>query len=198
MITANAHAAPSPLSPQDDACPMPGHGRPEATAPCCRAPVPADHQPVAVLPAITWTDTQVWKRAAKNTMVCLVGCSIGDVGVLVLAQAYWPHAPMLPVMMIAILAGLATSMILETVILRLREGFPWSQAVRTAASMSLLSMIAMEVAMNLTDFALTDGNRMMSGAGWYAAALGVGALVGFLVPLPYNYWMLKRHGRACH
>jgi hypothetical protein len=127
-----------------------------------------------------------------------VGCSIGDVGVLVLAQAFWPHAAMLIVMVIAILAGLVTSMILESVILRIREGFSWSQAVRTAASMSLLSMIAMEVAMNITDFALTGGNRMMSGAGWYVASLGVGALVGFLVPLPYNYWMLKRHGRACH
>lgn len=177
---------------------MPGHGQPDATAPCCRIPSAATPHRPAPGAAVAWDDRQVWARAAKNTLVCLVGCSLGDVGVLILAQAYWPHAAMLPVMIAAILAGLATSMLLESIILRIREGFAWPRAFRTAASMSLLSMVAMEVAMNATDFALTGGNRMMDGAGWYAAALGVGAVVGFLVPLPYNYWMLKKHGRACH
>ena len=31
---------------------------------------------------------------------------------------------------------------------------------------------------------------------WTALALSVGA--GFLVPLPYNYWKFKQHGKACH
>jgi hypothetical protein len=173
---------------------MPDHGKPGASAPCCRSQTNA--RPAR--PAFVWHDWQVWSRAAKNTLVCLVGCSVGDVGVLILAQAFWPHASMLAVMGAAIIAGLATSMLLESIVLKLREGFPWSRAFRTAASMSLLSMVAMEVAMNVTDFALTGGNRMMAGAGWYAAALSVGAVVGFLVPLPYNYWMLKKHGRSCH
>lgn len=178
---------------------MPDHGKPGATSPCCRIrSTAAPNQPVTARPAFAWNDRLVWGRAAKNTMVCLVGCSLGDVGVLILAQAFWPHASMLLVMIAAIIAGLATSMLLESLVLKIREGFPWPRAFRAAASMSLLSMVAMEVAMNVTDYALTGGNRMMAGAGWYAAALGVGAVVGFLAPLPYNYWMLKKHGRACH
>ncbi|MCA9665976.1 MAG: DUF4396 domain-containing protein [Myxococcales bacterium] len=29
-------------------------------------------------------------------------------------------------------------------------------------------------------------------------ALAISLAVGFLAPLPYNYWKLKRHGKACH
>lgn len=182
-----------------DACEMPGHGQPDAVAPCCRVhSMEVSQIAKSAPPQFVWGDKHIWARAAKNTLVCLFGCSLGDIGVLIIAQVFWPHASMLIVMIAAIVAGLATSMLLESIILRVREGFPWHRAFRTAASMNLLSMIAMEVAMNLNDFALTGGSRMMSGVGWYVAALGVGAIVGFLAPLPYNYWMLKKHGRACH
>lgn len=63
--------------------------------------------------------------------------------------------------------------------------------------MSMVSMLAMELAENGVELALTGGDLACSQAA-FAAALPPALLAGFLVPLPYNYWMLKRWGRACH
>ena len=55
----------------------------------------------------------------------------------------------------AIYNGLLTSIIIETFILGLQMARPL--ALRKALGMSLLSMIAMEAAMNITDYLLTGG-----------------------------------------
>ena len=59
-------------------------------------------------------------------------------------------------MTLAIINGLITSIILETIIL-LTQNFKFSNALKTALGMSFISMISMEVAMNLTDYLLTGG-----------------------------------------
>ena len=63
--------------------------------------------------------------------------------------------PLMGIMILAIINGLITSILLETFILsrqmRLKEAF------NTAIGMSLISMIAMEVAMNTVDVVLTGG-----------------------------------------
>jgi hypothetical protein len=93
-------------------------------------------------------------------------------------------------MTLAIFNGLITSILLETVMLS-RQMAP-SLAFRTAVGMSLISMIAMELAMNITDVALTGGAML---TWWVITPMLV---AGFLAPLPYNYWRLKALGRACH
>ena len=146
---------------------------------------------------LAWNDRQTWKRAAWNTLMCLIGCSIGDFGALIFIQVYYPLTPMLLTMAIAMTAGIGTSILFEAVVLRLTEGFGWRRALRVAVSMSLISMLGMEAAANSTDLLLTGGTVSPSD-GWYWGALGISLVVGFLAPLPYNYWALKRHGKACH
>jgi hypothetical protein len=89
-------------------------------------------------------------------------------------------------------------MLLETVLLRIgRDNLPWSVAVRTAAGMSLISMLTMEVVENVVDFHLTGGTVALdSPAFWVAAIASISA--GFLAPLPYNYLRLRKYGKACH
>jgi hypothetical protein len=94
------------------------------------------------------------------------------------------------IMMLAIMNGLLTSIALETVILL--KQLPFRNALRTAAGMSLISMIAMEAAMNITDIVLTGGAMLT----WYAIIPMW--IAGFLTPWPYNYWRLKKYGVACH
>jgi hypothetical protein len=95
-------------------------------------------------------------------------------------------------------SGLTTSMFLETVLLHLgRDRLPWLAAARTAAGMSLISMLTMEAAENAVDFHLTGGVVAIdSPAFWSAAAVSMAA--GFLAPLPYNYIRLRKYGKACH
>ena len=84
-----------------------------------------------------------------------------------------------------------TSIILETIIL-LRQNLDFSKAFKTALGMSFISMVSMEIAMNLTDVILTGGAIL----NWWVVPIML--LVGFLTPWPYNYWRLKKYNIACH
>jgi hypothetical protein len=101
----------------------------------------------------------------------------------------WPWDPM-AIMALAMVNGLLTSLALETVILSRQMAL--GLALKTALGMSLLSMLAMEAAMNLVDLAVTGGAQLSP------AAIPLMLLAGFLAPLPYNYWRLKALGKACH
>lgn len=144
-----------------------------------------------------WSEGRFWRRASLNTLSCLIGCSIGDFAMIIYLQAYHPGTPMAIQMALAIVAGLITSVALETVLMRIREKFAWGAALRMAIGMSFLSMVAMEVAMNLTDFMITGGTMALSDPRYWLAFIPAAA-AGFVVPLPYNYYQLKKHNKACH
>ena len=95
------------------------------------------------------------------------------------------------IMILAIINGLLTSIMLETIIL-MKQKFSLINAVKTASGMSLISMLSMEIMMNLTDFFLTGGAILI----WWVIPLML--IAGFLTPWPYNYWRLKKFGIACH
>ncbi len=141
--------------------------------------------------SFNWSCKHTWKRSAKNTAWCLLGCSIGDFGTILFFQLSKIPFPVLGIMTLAIINGLITSIILETVIL-MRQNFDFKKAFNTAIGMSFISMISMEVAMNLTDYLLTGGAILT----WWVVPLML--IVGFVTPWPYNYWRLKKFNIACH
>ena len=138
-----------------------------------------------------WSCKHTWKRSAKNTAWCLLGCAIGDLGTILFFQLTKIPFPVLGIMTLAIINGLITSIILETIIL-LRQNLDFSKAFKTALGMSFISMVSMEIAMNLTDVILTGGAIL----NWWVVPIML--LVGFLTPLPYNYWRLKKYNISCH
>ena len=140
--------------------------------------------------AFTWQCRHTWRMASVNTLWCLLGCSIGDFGTIAFFQLSGIGWPVWAIMALAILNGLLTSILLETVILSRQMAL--DLAFRTAVGMSLISMIAMELAMNLTDVALTGGAMLT----WWVIPPML--IAGFIAPLPYNYWRLKALGKACH
>ena len=104
---------------------------------------------------LSWSCRHTWKNASYNTLWCLLGCSIGDFGTIFFFKVTKIAFPVMGIMILAIINGLITSIILETFIL-LRQ-MPLRAAFRTAIGMSLISMISMEIAMNVVDVALTGG-----------------------------------------
>ena len=140
---------------------------------------------------IDWKHKETWKVSAKNTFWCLIGCAIGDFGTILFFQLSQIPFPLLGIMVLAIINGLITSIILETIIL-MRQNFSFKNAIKTASGMSLISMISMEITMNLTDYLLTGGAIL----NWWVIPIML--IVGFLTPWPYNYWRLKKFGIACH
>tara|TARA_B100001063_G_C16521234_1_gene431740 strand:+ start:68 stop:505 length:438 start_codon:yes stop_codon:yes gene_type:complete len=140
---------------------------------------------------LDWTCKNTWRLSAKNTAWCLLGCSIGDFGTIIFFQLTMIPFPVLAIMILAIINGLVTSIILETLIL-IRQNLSFNKAFKTAIGMSFISMISMEITMNLTDYFFTGGAIIT----WWIVPIMLA--VGFLTPWPYNYWRLKKFGFNCH
>ena len=140
--------------------------------------------------SISWNCKSTWKKAKINTLWCLLGCSIGDFGTILFFQYTSYSLPVEQIMILAIINGLITSIILETIILSFSQSF--LSAFKTAIGMSLISMIGMELSMNLVDYLITGGAMINI----YVVIPML--LTGFYTPLPYNYYRLKRYNKACH
>jgi hypothetical protein len=138
-----------------------------------------------------WSCKHTWKQSAKNTAWCLLGCSIGDFGTIFFFQITKIPFPVLGIMILAIINGLITSVILETIIL-IKQKMNLIESLQTALGMSFISMISMEIAMNFTDYILTGGAIL----NWWIIPIML--IVGFITPWPYNYWRLKKFGINCH
>ena len=138
-----------------------------------------------------WSCKKTWKISAKNTFWCVIGCSIGDFGTILFFQLSKISFPILGIMILAIINGLITSIFLETIIL-MKQNFKFKSALKTACGMSFISMISMEITMNMTDYFLTGGAILT----WWVVPIML--LIGFLTPWPYNYWRLKKFGINCH
>ena len=141
-------------------------------------------------PLFHWKCKHTWRRSAKNTMWCLLGCSIGDFGTILYFQLNGINWPTLSIMILAIINGLITSIILETIILCRQMTI--KIAFQTALTMSFISMLAMEVAMNSVDWLILGEAKLV----WWIVPIML--FVGFLTPWPYNYYRLKKYNIACH
>ena len=139
----------------------------------------------------TWSCKPTWKLSAKNTLWCLLGCSIGDFGTILFFQLTKIPFAVVGIMILAIINGLITSVILETIIL-MKQKFKLLQALNTALGMSFISMVSMEIAMNLVDYLLVGEAKLT----WWVIPFMLTA--GFLTPWPYNYWRLKKFNESCH
>tara|TARA_B100001540_G_C15351817_1_gene437230 strand:- start:44 stop:325 length:282 start_codon:yes stop_codon:yes gene_type:complete len=93
-------------------------------------------------------------------------------------------------MILAIINGLISSIILETFVLSYQMKIV--KAFQTALGMSLISMLSMEVAMNAVDWFLVGEAKITL---WVVPIM---LIAGFITPLPYNYWRLKKFNINCH
>ena len=141
-------------------------------------------------PRFHWKCKHTWRRSAKNTAWCLLGCSIGDFGTILYFQLTGIPWPTLYIMILAIINGIIKSIILETVVLSRQMII--SKAFKTAIGMSLISMVSMEIAMNAVDWIIMGGAKLV----WWVIPIML--LAGFLTPWPYNYYRLKKYNIACH
>tara|TARA_B100000678_G_C17963233_1_gene404056 strand:- start:135 stop:593 length:459 start_codon:yes stop_codon:yes gene_type:complete len=141
-------------------------------------------------PRFHWKCKHTWRRSAKNTLWCLLGCSIGDFGTILYFQLNGINWPTLSIMILAIINGLITSIILETIILSRQMTI--KIAFQTALTMSFISMLAMEIAMNSVDWLILGEAKLV----WWIVPIML--IAGFLTPWPYNYYRLKKYNIACH
>jgi len=139
--------------------------------------------------SIDWRCKNTWAKSSYNTLWCLIGCSIGDFGTIIYFQNLDHSLSLYLVMFIAIINGIITSIILETLILLKQMNL--SNALNTAFKMSMISMIVMEITMNAVDLVFAGGVINL----WIVPLM---LLAGFISPLPYNYYRLKKYNESCH
>ena len=137
-----------------------------------------------------WTCKHTWRKSAKNTAWCLLGCSIGDFGTILYFQFTEISWTTLSIMILAVINGIITSIILETVVLSRQISL--RKAFKTAVGMSLISMVSMEIAMNTVDWILIGEAKLV----WWVVPIML--IIGFLTPWPYNYYRLKKYDISCH
>jgi len=136
-----------------------------------------------------WSCKHTWRTSANNTKWCLIGCAIGDFGTIAVMQD--SGVSVIIIFALAMLNGIIVSILLETYML-MRQSIRFGNAIRTALGMSLISMLSMELAMNLVDYLFTGGAIFR----W--SVLPIALFFGFITPWPFNYWRLKKLGKACH
>tara|TARA_B110000014_G_scaffold252196_1_gene230304 strand:+ start:270 stop:716 length:447 start_codon:yes stop_codon:yes gene_type:complete len=139
---------------------------------------------------INWFQSGEWRKASYNTLWCLLGCAIGDFGTIAYFQFTETPWSTLAIMSLAIVMGLLSSIILETIVLS--SQMTLRLALKTALGMSMISMISMEISMNLVDVFITGGAMLT----WWIIPIML--FVGFITPLPYNYWRLVALNKTCH
>ena len=98
-----------------------------------------------------WSCKHTWKRSAKNTAWCLLGCAIGDLGTILYFQITGIPWPVLTIMTLAIINGLVTSIILETIILLRQNLNRWSYFKLVGSSNNATSWFFNSMAIQLLE-----------------------------------------------
>lgn len=134
--------------------------------------------------------------ATHTTLHCLSGCVIGEVAGLMIGTALglgvWLTLGLATVL--AYISGFSIGLIP----LMRAEGLGFFEALRMIWLGEAVSIGAMEIGMNGTDYLIggVQSGSVMSPTFWIAIAVAVP--VGFLAAWPVNYWLLKRGLRAGH
>ncbi|KAI9487630.1 MAG: hypothetical protein EXX96DRAFT_86353 [Benjaminiella poitrasii] len=167
------------------------------TSTCCHHKVKSPEKKTPPTGLKFWSDPVTWQRTRINTLRCLIGCTSGDFSTMWYLQYHYPDMPPIYSTAAAMVAGISTSLVLETVLLKRSMAIPYSAAFKTAMGMSFVSMLVMELSENLMDWHLMGGQVLFHDPKFWLAAAASTA-VGYVVPLPYNYWRLKALGKSCH
>jgi hypothetical protein len=141
---------------------------------------------------LNWFCIHTWKKSAKNTAICLLGCSIGDNLTIFIFQTFNIQIAMGFLMILSMIMGLISSIFLETVILSKQMDI--KIAIKVAFGMSFISMLMMEASANMTAILLAGGDRLM--LTWWSILPSW--MIGYLCAWIYNYYKLKKYGKVCH
>ena len=136
------------------------------------------------------------KTSVHATAHCLLGCSIGEFAGLTIGVSLGLGTAL--TITLAVLLAFVFGMGLAILPLMSQQGMSAGQALRTIWLGEAVSIAVMEVAMNVTDFAV-GGIQTQSLADplfWIGFAVAVPA--GFLAAWPVNYWLIGRNLKHCH
>ena len=136
------------------------------------------------------------RLATSATVHCLTGCAIGELAGLLIGVALGlnPWATMTLATVLGFASGYALG--LRPLV---AQGMSVAQAFRTIWLGETISIAAMELAMNVTDYSVGGMNvgSVLAPRFWLGYALALPA--GFLAAWPVNYFLLRNSVKPhCH
>ena len=136
-----------------------------------------------------------WGGAASATLHCLTGCAIGEFAGLAIGVSLGlaPMATFTLAVVLAFLCGYAL-----TLIPFVRRGVSLRDALRTVWLAELISISAMEIAMNLTDYHMGGMSVGSLADPVFWTSYGAALVAGFLAAWPINLLLLQRNMKTCH
>ena len=140
--------------------------------------------------------TSTVKLTTQSTLHCLTGCAIGELAGLMIGVTlgFSPWTTMA----LATVLGFASGYTLGLVPL-VRQGKGWLEAFRIIWLGETISIAAMELVMNFTDYHVggVQADSIFQLRFWLGFLLALPA--GFVAAWPVNYWLLKRNVKQhCH
>ena len=166
------------------------------------------------------------KKASVTTLTCLFSCTLGNWGILALFQLSHnsmkhtavqhelmmnmtttaSQTQMFYTIALAMLSGLIISILFVGLIIKYQLKATWAIAYKAALGMSIFSMLLMMVTEYLVRFLLQPNENIMQtmhSLDYFkdikSSLISIVVLISaFLVVMPYNYYKLKKTGKACH
>lgn len=149
---------------------------------------------------MNWSDIQIWKQCLISTFICLIGCSIGTMGISFYLISYnW-----LLVLLISLLAGFITCMIFMVLWHTIFKNMSLKDSIISSYKMSLVSILIMMLTEMLIIrfvapiFLSHQMNDMSAMPSHNLITMVVAMSLGFVLSLPYNYYQLQKTGKICH
>ena len=146
---------------------------------------------------MNWTDKEIWKKCWVSTFICLIGCSIGVMGaILYLTSYHW-----LVVLLLSFICGLLTCLLFMIGWDVLFNKMSFIESFRMSYKMSIVSLSIMILSENavmlfIAPIFSTDQMHMHSNHNLQIMAMAM--IIGFILSLPYNYYILQKNNQVCH
>jgi len=144
-----------------------------------------------------WNDISVWKKSMVATSICLVGCSVGVMGVML----YLVNYPWMQVLAVSFFCGLVTCMAFMIAWDMLLHHMKFKDAFRMSYRMSIVSLSIMIIAENVAMLLMSEkssGHQMHMNSSHNLPSMAIAMGAGFLLSLPYNYYIAQKHNASCH
>ena len=134
--------------------------------------------------------------AAQATAHCLTGCIVGEI--IGLAVGVELQLPVVAIVIFATVLSYISGFIIGLIPVMRGRGLSLISAFKLIWIGEAISIAAMEVAMNFSDYAMGSmGAKTILSWLWLRGLL-VAVPAGFLVAWPVNFWLLRRDLKRCH
>lgn len=153
---------------------------------------------------INWLDKNVWKQNLKSTFICFISCSIG----MMLTTLFFMTISIAFQFVVSVLASFILSFTVLAFWNIIVKKIYYKEAIKSSYYTSFISIIIMMVISYLFMLLLQPySSHQMSMSSTVSMNMNVlsvfplmliSMVVGLLVALPFNYYILHKTGRACH